>query len=414
MKILHIVSGELNGGAARGAYWLHLGLKQLGVDSKVLTNSFDTLGDNDVVSIADSTAAKVKVKINSHLDSFPTKLYRNRKRIIFSTGFVGRNFLKSDIFKWADIIHLHWINAGFIDIKYLSRINKPIVWTMRDMWPMTGGCHVAEALHCDKYKTGCGGCPQLGSHYSFDLSKIVIDRKKKYLPKTTKLVGISPWLSECAQQSKLFHDFDIQTISNNIDCSQFFPVEKAIARNILGIRQDVKVVLAGATSLDLFYKGFDKLLAALNFLSEGDIHLVFFGNLSKDALATINHSFTSLGYLHDTISLRIAYSAADVFVAPSLMDAFGKTLAEAMSCGTPTVCFDATGPRDIVDNKRNGFRAKPFDPKDLAYGIQWVLEDEERYKKLSENARMKVEKHFDLPVIARQYKELYASILEKK
>lgn len=163
--------------------------------------------------------------------------------------------------------------------------------------------------------------------------------------------------------------------------------------------------------MDLFYKGFDKLLAALNFLSEGDIHLAFFGNLSKDALATINHSFTSLGYLHDTISLRIAYSAADVFVAPSLMDAFGKTLAEAMSCGTPTVCFDATGPRDIVDHKRNGFRAKPFEPKELAFGIQWILEDEQRYMKLSENARMKVKNHFDLPVIALKYKELYTSML---
>lgn len=175
-KILHLIGGSLNGGAARGAYWLHLGLKQLGVDSKVLTNSFDTFGDNDVISIADSTTAKFKIKFYAHLDSFPTTLYLNRKKTIFSTGFFGKSFLKADVIKWADIIHLHWINAGFVDIKYLSRINKPIIWTMRDMWPMTGGCHYS--MGCELYKSGCGQCPQLSSRYSFDLSKLVIAQKK--------------------------------------------------------------------------------------------------------------------------------------------------------------------------------------------------------------------------------------------
>ena len=78
-----------------------------------------------------------------------------------------------------------------------------------------------------------------------------------------------------------------------------------------------------------------------------------------------------MGFLHDTISLRLAYSASDVFVAPSLMDAFGKTLAESMSCGTPAVCFDATGPKDIVDHKLNGYKAFPFDTSDLTAGINW-------------------------------------------
>ncbi|CAK8711722.1 Glycosyltransferase [Candidatus Electronema halotolerans] len=410
-RILHIVGGELNGGAARGAYWLHLGLKRLGVDSKILTNSFDTLGDKDVITVADSTKNKIKVKFYSHLDALPVSLYRNRKEIIFSTGFAGGNIFNTDILKDIDIVHLHWINAGFVNIKYLSCIKKPIVWTMRDMWPMTGGCHYT--MGCNSYSSNCGQCPQLGSKLSFDISSLIIARKKKYFPKTIKLVGISSWLSECAQQSSLFHEFDIQTISNNIDTTQFFPVDKIVARNILGIPQDVKVILAGATNLENFYKGFDKFLAAITYLPNDKIHVVFLGTLSQGALKKINFPCTNLGYLHDTVSLRIAYSAADVFVAPSIMDAFGKTLAEAMSCGTPTVCFDATGPKDIVDHKQNGFRAKPFDPKDLAYGIQWLLhQDEQQYRKISDNAKEKVKKYFDNYVIAKRYKKLYSSILE--
>jgi len=411
LKIIHLVSGELNSGAARGAYWLHRGLKNIGVESKLLTNSFDTLGDSDVESVADTFKNKIRSKIRSHLDGLPAKMYRRRKNVIFSTGLWGKEFFRSDLIGGADIVHLHWINAGFVNLKYLSRIKKPIVWTMRDMWPMTGGCHYT--MGCDQYESGCGKCPQLASRCSLDLSKIVLSRKKKYLPKSMKIVGISSWLSECARRSSLFRDFDVRTISNNIDCSEFLPVEKNTARDILGIDRNVNVVLTGATSLKAFYKGFDKFLGALDFLPKENLHLVFFGRTDADALKEIKLPFTCLGFLYDTVALRIAYSAADLFVAPSIMDAFGKTIAESMACGTPVVCFDATGPKDIVDHKKNGFRAKPFDPEDLARGIEWILSGSDRYGELSKNARAKVLNMFDIDVIARKYKKLYSEIVDR-
>jgi glycosyltransferase involved in cell wall biosynthesis len=411
LKIVHLVAGELSGGAARGAYWLHRGLKNIGIESKLLTNSFDTLGDCDVESVADTFKNKIKSKVFSQLDGFPTKAYRRRKNLIFSTGFWGKAFIRSDLLRWADIVHLHWINAGFVNLKYLSQIKKPIVWTMRDMWPMTGGCHYA--MKCNQYESGCGKCPQLGSKCTLDLSKIVLSRKKKYLPKSMKIVGISSWLSECARNSNLFRDFDVQTISNNIDCSEFYPVEKHIARDILGVDRNANVVLTGATSAETFYKGFDKFLSSIEFLPKDNIHLVFFGRIDADALKKIKFPFTSLGFLHDTVALRIAYSSADLFVAPSIMDAFGKTIAESMACRTPVVCFDATGPKDIVDHKKNGFRAKPFEPKDLARGIKWILADSDRYEVLSQNARAKVVNEFDIDVIARKYKKLYSKITDR-
>jgi glycosyltransferase involved in cell wall biosynthesis len=221
----------------------------------------------------------------------------------------------------------------------LRKINKPIVWTMRDMWPLTGGCHYA--MDCEQYRTGCGKCPQLGSQFIHDLSRLVVSNKRRSLKKRMRLIGISEWLSSCARDSFVFSGFKIDTIANNIDTDQFFPVNRVNAREILGLPSNKKIVLVGATSITDFYKGYDLFVESIKSLDMSDIHVVIFGNTNTQALEKLGAQHTILGYLADTISLRLAYSASDVFVAPSRMEAFGKTLVEAMACGTPVVCFDA-------------------------------------------------------------------------
>jgi len=411
MKILHIVAGDLNEGAGRGAYWLHTALKELGIESKILTNSKDTLGDPDVITTAKTKKDKAFNMLLSQLDNLLLVFYPKRKRVIFSTGIFGIDFTKTREYQEADIIHLHWINGGFVNIKHLSKINKPIVWTMRDMWPFTGGCHYS--MGCENYKTGCGNCVQLQSNSSYDLSKFILNRKKKYLPKNMKIVGISRWLSNKAKESELFSKFDVRTIPNNINTREFFPVDKKIAREILGIKTDKKVILTGAINVSDFYKGFSKYLEAVKTLDKDKYFLCFFGKLNKDLIAVIDglgFEYKSFGYLNDNISLRLVYSCADVFVAPSLMEAFGKTVAEAMACGTPVVCFDETGPKDIVDHKQSGYLAKPFESQDLANGIEWVL-NAPNYDELCKNAREKVVREFDSIVVAKKYVELYKELL---
>ena len=406
MKILHIVAGDLSGGAARGAYWLHQGLISQRVDSKVFTNSKITLGDNKVISTTQTKKDKLYNIFRIQIEQLLLRFTKNKN--IFSTGLFGVNFTKTQEYKEADIIHLHWINGGFVNIKHLSKIDKPIVWTMRDMWPMTGGCHYS--MGCEKYKTGCGNCEQLQSNRNYDLSKFVLNRKKKYLPKTMKLVGISNWLSDKAKESNLFKDFDIRTISNNINTDEFFVVEKKIVRDMLGIQTNKKIILCGSTSLKDFYKGFSKYIEALEKLDKDKYFLCFFGNLDKNVTDALGFEYKSFGYLNDNISLRLAYSCADVFVAPSLMDAFGKTLAESMACGTPVVCFDATGPKDIVTHKVDGYKAKPFESEDLACGIEWVL-NTTNYDELCVNARKKVVREFDSEVVAWKYIDLYKEVI---
>lgn len=408
MKVLHIVAGSLSGGAGRGAYWLHLGLKSLGVKSVLLTNSKDTSGFNSAVSIAKTKKGKVINWIRLQLESLLPRLYNYNKNILFSSGLFGTDFTKTDEYKDADIIHLHWINNGLVNVKHLAKIDKPIVWTMRDMWPLTGGCHYS--MECEKYKTGCGSCDMLGSKMSYDLSRFVVKRKKKYIPRHTRVVGISRWLSDCAKDSLIFRDFNITTIHNAIDTSEFLPINKSVARDILNLPMDKKIILTGANNHNDTYKGFSKLLAAYKRLPK-DYFLLFFGKVNKQLIDELGFEYKSLGYLSDTISMRLAYSSADVFVASSIMEAFGKTIVESMACKTPVVCFDATGPKDIVTHLQDGYKAKPFDIVDLANGISTILELEHtEFDGLCENARNKAVSAFDSKKIAKQYIDLYREL----
>ncbi|SDG47451.1 glycosyltransferase family 4 protein [Psychroflexus sediminis] len=410
IKVLHVVAGSLNGGAAKGAYWQHQGLLEIGVDSRVLINSREVPSDENVTSIIFDKKSLIRQAVKSQLDQLPLKFYENDQRSIFSVGFFGHDITKHDWYKWADVINLHWINAGFISIKGIGKIKKPIVWTLRDMWPFTGGCHYS--LGCENYKTGCGSCFQLGSANKHDLSRMINLSKQKKLPKSMKLVGISNWISQQAIQSSVFKNFDVRTIFNNINCSEFYPIDKKNSREVLGFPANKKIILVGAQNINDFYKGFNKYLGAISSLAKKQYFLVFFGNLDESLLKNIEFEYKNFGFLNDSISLNLLYSCADVFVAPSIMDAFGKTIGESMACGTPVVCFDSTGPKDIVDHKINGYKAKPYQIEDLREGITWVLENDEKQQELSRNAIKKVKSTFDSKIIASQYLKLYEECLE--
>lgn len=409
MKVLHLVAGNLSGGAARGAYWLHMAQREMGVDSTLLFNGPKVFGDATVISIADTALKRLKFAVISGLGILPILLYRQRQGAIFNTGFSGIDFTKYPVYRASDIIHLHWIN-GLVAMHTLHKIDKPIVWTLRDMWPLSGGCHYA--MDCERYKIGCGNCPQLGSQSKFDLSWLVSSNKRIWLPKQLHLVGISKWLSDCANSSRVFDTFHVETIANNIDTRQFRPISRDASREALGLPKSKRIVLLGAQKIIDLYKGFELFTSALRETVMCDFHYVFFGEADDQAFTKLGIEYTSLGILSDTVSLCLAYSAADVFIAPSRMEAFGKTLAEALACGTPVVCFDATGPADVVEHLVTGYKAEPFDTLDLARGIQWVLSrDPIEYRMLSDKARERATTLFDSRVIAQQYLDLYQRLL---
>ncbi len=409
MKVVHLLAWDMKGGATLGAYWLHQALLDLGVDSTILTNGKTAIDEDSVISLAGSGYAKLQLAVLRKLSQLPVRVYSKRQRRIFRTGIDGVDFSRHPAYRSADLVHLHWAN-GMVSTRALRKVKKPVVWTLRDMWPFTGGCHYS--MDCTHYQHGCGKCPQLGSHRVKDLSRLVSWHKQSSVPENIRIVGISNWLSDCARKSVIFRGCRVSTISNNVDARLFSPLPKDEARRILGLGKDKKIVLVGAPDVTSFYKGYDLFLAALKNLERESVHVVMFGKPIENAPEMLAMQCTSLGYLSDTEDLRVAYSAADVFVAPSRMDAFGKTLVEAMLCGTPVISFDATGPKDIVEHGTSGYLAEPFSPQDLAQGIRQVLDlAPEAYAEMCRAAEDRARRKFDSRVIAQQYVELYQEAL---
>ena len=411
-NVLHLVAGRLDGGAARGAYWLHKALRSKGVGSTILTNARDDLGDSSVISINQNLLNRINLAARREIGRLPVMAYRQRQPTAFNTSFAGIDFTRHDAYEAADIVHLHWVN-GLVSTRSLSHVEKPIVWTLRDMWPFTGGCH--HALDCDRFTERCGRCPQLGSTNENDLSRRLLTQKAASVPGKLSVVGISQWISEQAKKSSVFGQCNVSTISNNIDTDLFFPVKKALARRELGFEDGLRTVLIGAQDIGSVYKGFDLFLEALDDLRGEGFRLLTFGKPAAGMPEHASFAVTQLGPLGDATLLRLAYSAADVFVAPSRAESFGKTLAEAMGCGTPVVCFDATGPRDIVEHLKDGYKARPFDPGDLANGIRWVLSlDAAEHQSLCHRARQHAVARFDSRVAADQYLDIYRALLGKE
>lgn len=408
MRILHIVGGDLTKGAFLGAYWLHRGLLNIGVESKILGFIPSHQTRSDISATSTSGIGKLFDKAIPHLDRIWLIPYRNRSRNGFNTGFFGRDVSRHRFFRSADVINIHWFSNGVTSQRHIGKFQKPTVLTVRDMWPFTGGCHYA--MGCERYMTGCGRCPQLGSPIKWDLSRMVSASKKKHLGNTI-LVGISDWIASCAKQSSVFSNNRVITIPNCVDTEAFFPTDASVARELLNVSTDIPVVLVGAGNLGSFYKGWPLFIEAVAHVSDKQqIQLLTFGTVNEDFSLPEHWQVKHLGYLSDPISLRIAYSAADVFVAPSVQEAFGKTIVESMSCGTPVVCFDATGPGYIVEHLKTGYKANPFSADQLSKGIDWVLHQGDP-EKLHNACTIRARETFSKEVVARQYQKLYRDLV---
>lgn len=413
MKILLVNSSDINGGAARAAYRLHQALLTEGIESRMLVQS--KFSDSYTILRPESKIQRGLAKYRPLLDSIPVRFYKNRSQTLFSPSWLPFSGMVKRINTInPDIVHLHWITHGMLRIEDIAKIKAPIVWSLHDNWAFTGGCHIM--WECSRYKNSCGVCPRLGSTQENDLSRKTFKRKQKSFAKLSNLtiVGLSRWLANCAKDSYLFRKNSVINLPNPIDTTIFSPVEQSVARRLLHLPQNKKLVLFGALyALSDINKGYSKLCTALANLERNDIELVVFGSSQPKIPQKFKQKVHYLGHLHDDISLRILYSAADVMVVPSKQEAFGQTASESMACGTPVVAFGSTGLLDIIDHQINGYLAQPFNAADLAKGIEWIL-NSSNYEALSRNARNLVVHKFDSEVVANKYIELYQNILEQQ
>lgn len=413
MKILHINKSHEKGGAAKIARRLHKGFLDLGIDSSMLVD--ESLNGEEKIYGLTTFLDEAKHRLRKKLDNLPLRRYSSGVNT-FDPGFWGRILVNHPLIKQADILHFHWINAGFISIKQIKKLNelgKPIVWTLHDMWPITGGCH--HARNCDKFKTHCGTCPQLFSSKEKDLSYYFFKRKLEAYSSNIHPVAISNWMKDSIKQSKLFKNQHVSLIHNGLDINVFSPVNKAFAKQLLNIPKEKKIISFGAMNATSDpKKGFTYLIKALELVNNkygDDVFLLVFGNNAPSLVDVKGSNIKFMGTIRDDYSMSLLYNASDVFVGPSLVESFGLTHLESMSCGTPVVAFNSSGPKELIDHKKNGYLADYRDTQDLAEGIKWCIEDKERNHKLGLSAREKVEQLYSLESCLDKYLSLYQSLL---
>ena len=410
-----IVSESDTAGAGRASYRLHQGLCDIGTNSQMVVQ-VKRSGSPTVLTPQNRMSSIIaKTRVRGHLDALPLSLSRNRPKpkpysLQWLPGFVSDrvNNLK------PDIVNLHWVNFGYFRLEAIAKIKAPIVWTLHDMWALTGGCHYSG--QCDGYKFSCGKCPPLSSNREWDLSRWVWQRKSKAWQNTNfTIVAPSNWLAKCAQNSSLFQGSRIEVIPNGLDITKYKPVNRQEARQWLGLPSDKKLLLFGAVNaLSDARKGFDLLKRALTDLSHSEwgnrLELLVFGSDNPSELADLPLKSHCIGKLSDDIALALIYAAADAFIAPSREDNLPNTVMEALACGTPCVAFDIGGMADMIEHEGNGFLARPFEIEDLSKGVTWILENEERHQRLGQQARKKVEAEFSYERQAKQYLSLFKDL----
>ena len=379
MKILHLNRDSTEGGAARAATRLLEGLRREGADARLYVQRRSD--DNPFVIGPPAALGKARGFARRKFESLIFGLSSGKVKGLFSPAFLPDRLSKHVSAFAPDVVHLHWV-ARMMRLETLRRLNAPLVWTLHDSWPFTGGCFLP--LDCTRYREQCGKCPVLRSSREEDLSRRVWRRKQKaWQGLNLTVVAPSRWMAGCARGSSLFRNSPVEVIPNGLDIERYKPRDRRTAREHFSLPEDKRLILFGAKSATQDRnKGFHLLAQSLRELAgskwRDTIELVIFGSSEPDQLPDTPFKAHYLGWQHDDASLSLLYSAADVFVFPSIQETLGYAAMEAMACATPCVAFNQGGVPDLIDHGQNGYLARPFDPADLARGILWVLEDDKR------------------------------------
>ena len=405
LSILHLSAANSKTGAGIACLNIHNELLRQGIDSKVLFLKDNGYQAEGIFYFDDTLKNKIIQKLLTFVDRGILFKYVKRKAQLFSANIFGIDLSSHALVKKADIIHLHWINHGFVSINSFSKIHKPLLFTMQDNWLFTGGCH--HFFNCRGFEKACGQCPTLNSSHQMDVSYQVLTRKKEIFNRLNYQLGaISHWMKNAAQSSILFKDKEINVIPSAIDVDFFYLKDSIVCRKEFGLSRTDKIVLIGAQEINSPYKGIGLAIEALEKFTAFSLTIVTFGN-GEIIINNPLHKVINFGFIGSKEKMASLYAASELFFAPSLAEGFGMAVAEAQACGTPVLAFQNTGPEDIVQHQISGYLALYANSSDLFAGLNYCLHTEFDYMKFSANARSK----FSIAKTVESYKKIYFKII---
>ncbi|WP_399226269.1 glycosyltransferase [Synechococcus sp. Cruz-9C9] len=329
----------------------------------------------------------------------------------------------------VNLLHLHWLGDATLSIEEIGCLLQPLVWTLHDQWAFCGAEHYTNppgpgetARREDRFALGYTPVSRPPHESGPDLNRNTWLRKHRAWRRPMQIVCPSTWLADCARRSALMGSWPITVIPNPIDLKTWAPVDQIQARILLGLPLEPPLVLFGAIGgtadprkgADLLLEALERLHAQMAGTPMAALQLVVFGQSSPQSPPALGFSIHYVGRLHDDLSLRLVYAAADVFVIPSRQDNLPNTALEAHACGTPVVAFRTGGLPDIVDDRVTGVLAECFNPDSLAGAIRWVLEDPHRRRQLAVAARARAERIWNPARVAGMYAEVYGQAMATK
>ena len=418
MRVLIVNTAERTGGAAIAANRLLHALNNNGVEARMLVRDRKT-DSQQVTSIPPSWLLRAKFLWERGVIWLANGL---SKRNLFQVDIAntGTDITGMEAFQQADVIHLHWVNQGFLSLGDIERImasGKPVVMTMHDQWYFTGICHYSS--ECDKYQSQCRKCPML-RNVGVDWERRVFDRKRlMYVECNVTFVGCSRWIADLARKSPLTQGHLVTNIPNAIDTDVFTPMDQAIARECYGLPADKRLLLFGAQRITDERKGFRYLKETCEHLVQcspemaSQMGIVVLGGDAETVKSALPLPVYTVNYLSNETEIAQLYNAVDLFVTPSLQDNLPNTIVEAMACGTPCVGFDVGGIPEMITHKENGYVADYCDSIDFAQGIAWCLY-EDRAIALGAAARATALSTYSESAVAQHYLDIYQSALMLK
>ena len=427
MKVVHLCTSD-RGGAGLAASRLHIALLRDGINSSLLTLQKYT----DIIPrhykftsfvfskfpLIDKLFLLIRKVLNRFGICVPAHIRLARKYLkntapgfeLFSFEVSLNQVMKHPLVVDADVLHLHWISDGYIDFeRFFKDQHKKIVWTLHDMNPFTGGCHHSD--DCMGFVTGCLKCPQLKGSIDDTFSGKVLTMKTKVVSKLDVgqmwIVTPSVWLGELSAKSKLFQGLNHSVIANGVNTKVYKPYGREAARKVLNLPLDKKIVLYVSHEVGNERKGIRFLLEAYRELKSDNI---LFCSLGAKLISLEMENIHQFGYVSNDETIARIYSAADVFVLPSLAENFPNTICESLTCGTPIVAFPVGGIPELV-NESNGLSIAVKSSDSLAKGILAILNNPRMadYERISNDASSK----YSDSRMASAYTDIYQKLLGK-
>ncbi len=410
LSVVHFSTADTYGGAARCAYRIHTGVRELGHTSRMLVARKDS-SDPDVDTVHGSSRGRLANRLADEVSS------RAGHQYVYVPS--TRRMLAHPWAQHPSIFQFFNTHGGYLATGALPRLSAraPLVWWLADMWPFTGHC--VYSGDCDRWRTGCGACPDLAIHPRIgrDTTAWLFRRKDSiYRRSDLTIVAPSNWMTRAARESSLLGRFPVHHIPNGLDLDVFRPVDRAAARSTLGLPQNARVILFAAHVLDENpRKGAPALVGALKRASlPVGTTLALMGEGRAAWTADVSIPVRHLGNLTDDRQLAAVYSAADVFAAPSAADNLPSTVLESMACGTPAVAFGVGGMSDAVRHDRTGYLARAKDTADFARGLELLLTDDQRRLAQGAASRTLMEDEFSMELQSRRFVELYTELAARR